>query len=87
MDPEQKKKLFEAVVNELQYKDDARIYENYSGRGMYENKTIAIVTDTSGVEIGFAFAVAAEQLGMTYSEVENELPLREDNMGCSRIYY
>ena len=40
-----KKQIFESVVDVLSYDQDVELREDYSGRGMYGNKCLAIVTD------------------------------------------
>ena len=50
---------------------DAEIYENYSGRGMYGDKCIGIVTDNVA-----AVGWAAGKAGLDWPDV----PSRTDNM-------
>ena len=74
----------EAVVELLEEAGhEARVYENYSGRGMYNTTCIGIVTDAPPILVGYYFGRA--HIDSNYDE--EDLPLRADNLGLSKIYY
>lgn len=57
----------------------ARLFEKYSGRLMFGDTEIGIVTDYHPMFIGYF----ANQVGVALED----LPVREDEYGTSYIYY
>jgi len=88
-----KKQIFENVVDTLSYDQDVELREDYSGRGMYGNKCLAIVTDNrTDMELPLVFV--EEIIGRLDCDVERALaitreilPDRVDNMGRGYVYY
>jgi hypothetical protein len=62
---------------------DSSVYENYSGRGMYGDTCIGIVTNASPILVGYYAAKLENDLEME----DDQLPIRSDNMGKDIIYY
>jgi hypothetical protein len=58
---------------------DAKLYEDYSGRGMYGNTTTGVTTDASPGEMEFM----EEEM----EEAEIDPAFRKDSMGLDYIYY
>jgi len=70
----------ERVVVCLQNKGiEAYIDENYSGKSMYGNTTVGIITTASPLLIGYIFCL----INIPFSKV----PVRQDSMGYDTIYY
>ena len=88
-----KKQIFENVVDVLSYDQDVELREDYSGRGMYGNKCLAIVTDNrTDMELPLVFV--EEIIGRLDCDVDMALaiareilPDRVDNMGRGYVYY
>lgn len=82
-----------AIVDELCYRYDAEVREDYSGRGMYGKTCVGIVTDAPHKDIIIAtirvFAQDNDGLDIMdiLDKVEDVIPSRVDSMGLSTIYY
>ena len=90
----EKAALYEEAVETIQQEGyTASFRETYSGRGMYGDQVPAIVTEASGAIVAWAVMVCLyhnlEDNGATDAMYDSKrlLPLREDSMGLSRIYY
>ena len=66
---------------------EAQVRNDYSGRAMYGNTCVAIVTSANGAMVGWAIACAAHEAGEEPHECEAMIPRREDQMGKEQIYY
>jgi len=58
---------------------EAKLYEDYSGRGMYGNTTTGVTTDASPGTM--------ESLEEEMEESEIDPSFRKDSMGLDYIYY
>lgn len=91
MQKEEKLELYRSAVESMQNAGhEASLYEDYSGRGMYGATCPGIVTNKSGVVVGFYIAEAiADEYGpeAIYDFDESVLPQRTDSMGLDTIYY
>lgn len=89
--------VFEEAVQILQDEGyESSVREDYSGRGMYGLAVPAIVSDASGARV--VKAVCSTIAGMVELSSEYDLfdlpilfddlvPVRQDNMGRSKVYY
>lgn len=72
---------------------EASVYEKYSGRGMYGATCEGIMTDASGILVGFCICDSAKSWGEDSGQEFDDdslvdiLPTRMDNMGMDFIYY
>lgn len=83
------KKLAQFIVDAVDCEDDARIYEEYSGRGMFGDTTTGVVVNSwsevlKGVLIYAAENGISEELRDTIFELRN---FRSDNLGRQMIIY
>ncbi|MCA1807132.1 MAG: hypothetical protein LC687_04695 [Actinobacteria bacterium] len=70
------------VVDILQgYGFDVEIYEDYSGRGMFGEKTTGIVVREHGIGLMIGYACSEAQLDL------DSVPTRSDSLGLDAIYY
>ena len=70
---EHAKKIVTHIENELD--EEARIYENYSGRGMFGKTTAGVVARSIGV------------IHQAMGELKLRFRTSQDNMGLSYIVY
>ena len=93
-------KVYESAVgvieSGLEFEWEARVYKDYSGRGMYGRTCTGIVTTAPAAIVGAAIVAAAmdnllEGDSIRDSEDVKELfcliPTRSDNLGLDMIYY
>lgn len=81
---------------------EATVYEDYSGRCMYGEKCVGIVTSVSGALVGWAITKAYFDLELSEAEdidineaidimddrkLIKSIPTRSDSMGRDTIYY
>ena len=88
-----KKEIFENVVDTLAYDQDAELRNDYSGRGMYGDKCLAIVTDNR-IDMELPLIFVEEIIGRIDCDADKALavareilPNRIDNMGRGYVYY
>ena len=68
---EHAKKIVEHLQNEFG-EDDARVYENYSGRCMFGRTTAGVVASSVGIirqamgELKLRFSVSQDNMGLDY---------------------
>jgi len=74
-----KKETAERIVNYIG--DDARVYDDYSGRGMYGRTTYAVV-----VEWESDMEAACKELDLLLED-RGDIPFRRDSLGLQIVYY
>ncbi len=83
-----KKEIYEMACEILiEQCREAKVIENYVGRGMYGTTCIAIETSATGVEVGWAIGFALNEENELENSTTEILPARVDPMGHSYIYY
>jgi len=69
--------------------EEARLYNDYSGRGMFGNTTTAVVCSSYAMFCSYVAYVASE---MVHEDNEDEIiegmqNLKVGNMGCDLVFY
>lgn len=85
--------IAERIVEAIENNDgEARIYENYSGRGMYGKTTTGVVVENG--DLVSSIILCAELFIITdttddelLEAIENITQFKSDHMGLGTIYY